>query len=300
MSTYGEKIKQLRKENNLTQAELGEKLFVTSQAVSKWENDLSEPDLNSVKKMCELFNVSMDEFMEIETKQETTTPAEETATEPKDEAATPNVVDAAPQRTIEGYCEKCHKALYAGEYEVVTSVKRYGRTTRNIQHVFCKECAQILEDEQKKKEQERKESEKAEEKHKQDKGFVVGGLVGALIIAICVAVYFSQKNAAWLWGGAIVSYCAFAFVVQAYRKESAIFMMLGFFMRSFKMPAVIFSLELDGLFFLIFVKLLFGFLSGLLSVCWFLLGLAIVFTISGFAFPFEMVKYAHKYKIEQE
>ena len=39
MKQYGKIIAQLRKENNLTQAELGAKLNVTYQADSKWEND---------------------------------------------------------------------------------------------------------------------------------------------------------------------------------------------------------------------------------------------------------------------
>ena len=65
---YGQKISDLRKENKLTQAELGNKLNVTAQAVSKWENGLSEPDIESIKKMCELFNVSVDEFLGVSKK----------------------------------------------------------------------------------------------------------------------------------------------------------------------------------------------------------------------------------------
>ena len=45
---YGQKIAELRKSNKLTQAELGTKLNVTAQAISKWENNLSEPDIDSI------------------------------------------------------------------------------------------------------------------------------------------------------------------------------------------------------------------------------------------------------------
>ena len=41
----GEKISKLRKEQNLTQKELAERLHVTSAAVSKWERGLNFPDL---------------------------------------------------------------------------------------------------------------------------------------------------------------------------------------------------------------------------------------------------------------
>ena len=60
---YGQKIAELRKSNNLTQAELGAKLNITAQAVSKWENNLSEPDIDSIRRMCEMFNISVDEFL---------------------------------------------------------------------------------------------------------------------------------------------------------------------------------------------------------------------------------------------
>ena len=45
MKTIGEKINTLRKQRNMTQDELAEKMGVSSQAVSKWEKDLSIPDM---------------------------------------------------------------------------------------------------------------------------------------------------------------------------------------------------------------------------------------------------------------
>ena len=60
---YGQRIAELRKKKNLTQAELGAKLNVTAQAISKWENNLSEPDLESIKMLCELFEISVDTFL---------------------------------------------------------------------------------------------------------------------------------------------------------------------------------------------------------------------------------------------
>ena len=67
---YGQKIAEFRKSANLTQAELGAKLNITAQAVSKWENSLSEPDIDSIRKMCEIFNVSVDEFLGVSVKKE--------------------------------------------------------------------------------------------------------------------------------------------------------------------------------------------------------------------------------------
>lgn len=53
--SLGEKIKLLRKSKNLTQNELGKLLNVSFQAVSKWEKNLSQPDIETIKKICEIF-----------------------------------------------------------------------------------------------------------------------------------------------------------------------------------------------------------------------------------------------------
>lgn len=46
--TLGQRIAELRKKEGLTQEELAEKLGVSPQAVSKWENDISCPDIMSI------------------------------------------------------------------------------------------------------------------------------------------------------------------------------------------------------------------------------------------------------------
>ena len=63
--TLGMMIASLRKENGMTQLELAEKMGVTDKAVSKWERDLSCPDINSIPKLAEIFGISVDELMQI-------------------------------------------------------------------------------------------------------------------------------------------------------------------------------------------------------------------------------------------
>ena len=56
----------------MTQEELAGELNVTRQALSNWERDVNEPDLNMLKKICFLFGVNMDDFAkEVITKMET-------------------------------------------------------------------------------------------------------------------------------------------------------------------------------------------------------------------------------------
>jgi len=59
----GNFIKQIRLENNLTQKDLADKLGVTYQAVSKWENGKNVPDIGIMKQISEEFNVNIDEIL---------------------------------------------------------------------------------------------------------------------------------------------------------------------------------------------------------------------------------------------
>ena len=65
--TLGMMISSLRKENKMTQLELADKMGVTDKAVSKWERDLSFPDINSIPKLAEIFGISVDELMQVKT-----------------------------------------------------------------------------------------------------------------------------------------------------------------------------------------------------------------------------------------
>lgn len=56
----GEKIQRLRTEQNLSQKELAEKLEVSRQAIAKWETNRGIPDIENLKRIAQLFNVSID------------------------------------------------------------------------------------------------------------------------------------------------------------------------------------------------------------------------------------------------
>lgn len=69
-SDFGDKIKELRKKNNLTQKELADKLNVTYQAVSKWERGENYPDLIIIKEISKIFNIDINELMDLEVNKE--------------------------------------------------------------------------------------------------------------------------------------------------------------------------------------------------------------------------------------
>ena len=63
MSTQGDRIRELRERRKMTQEELARHLNISGQAISKWENDLSIPDISVLIELSELFNVSLDELL---------------------------------------------------------------------------------------------------------------------------------------------------------------------------------------------------------------------------------------------
>lgn len=60
----GKKIAELRKKNNLSQEELAEKVGVARQTISKWEIGDTTPDINQVKIISKIFNISIDELVD--------------------------------------------------------------------------------------------------------------------------------------------------------------------------------------------------------------------------------------------
>jgi len=61
--TIGRRIAQLRREKGLTQEELSQMMEVSAQAVSKWENDQTCPDITSLPKLAKILGVTVDELL---------------------------------------------------------------------------------------------------------------------------------------------------------------------------------------------------------------------------------------------
>ena len=61
--TIGKRIGLLRRQKGLTQEELANHMGVSPQAVSKWENDQTCPDISALPKLARLFGVTVDELL---------------------------------------------------------------------------------------------------------------------------------------------------------------------------------------------------------------------------------------------
>ncbi len=64
--SFGKTIKKLRLEHEMTQEQLAEILSISPQAVSRWETDMAMPDISLIAPLCNLFNITSDELLEID------------------------------------------------------------------------------------------------------------------------------------------------------------------------------------------------------------------------------------------
>ena len=60
---FNEKLKELRKQHNMTQEQLAERLYVSRTAISKWESGKGYPSIESLKNISKIFSVSIDELL---------------------------------------------------------------------------------------------------------------------------------------------------------------------------------------------------------------------------------------------
>ncbi|MBQ1303776.1 MAG: helix-turn-helix transcriptional regulator, partial [Erysipelotrichaceae bacterium] len=63
MESFGARLAELRRQHNLTQNDIADRLNISAQAVSKWENDLTSPDIDTLLKLADIFNISTDELL---------------------------------------------------------------------------------------------------------------------------------------------------------------------------------------------------------------------------------------------
>lgn len=60
MTSFSEKLKELRKKNNLTQQELADKVGTNRVNVTKWETGRTEPNFETLIKLADFFEISLD------------------------------------------------------------------------------------------------------------------------------------------------------------------------------------------------------------------------------------------------
>ncbi|MBQ7924044.1 MAG: helix-turn-helix domain-containing protein [Clostridia bacterium] len=241
--TLGGKILQLRKSRGLTQADLGALLNISYQAVSKWERDESCPDFDTLSKLAQYFNVSVSYF---------------------EKDSQEKIVDKSQGIDSEdfvGVCRACGMAVYTDDI---------GERTPQL---VCKRCAERREliRKQKAEEIKRQEDKKAEdERYKaavrreaivksRNRGLIWSAvIVGALLLIYLIGSISAGAKAVVIlpvtFVGILFLYPYFA---QLFWDGAVVDCTLAGG-KTIGTPGVIFTLDLDGIIFLIGVKILFA------------------------------------------
>lgn len=267
----GEKIASLRKAKGMTQAELGTELNVTFQAVSKWERGESYPDFDTMSRLAKLFGVPLSYFENDEDGETaaTVTAAQESVSAPK---------------VMLGVCKDCGRTVYEGE-EATTEPALVCKKCVERKKVEAK-CAAEEEDKRRKA----AEQAKLDETHKiRNRGLIWSAVIIGFLL-ICGIIGITTKPQDWVYtliGMAVIIVFGYPFVAQLFW-DGVIADIAFFGGKVIGMPGVIFSLDLDGVIFLVVVKILFAVIKFLIWLVTFLAAAVVAMIISPFTFPFAL------------
>lgn len=265
--TIGAKIYALRKTKGVTQADLGEYLNISYQAVSKWERDEACPDFETISRIAKYFNVPISYF-EKEGGTTETAIAAETATE----------------KEMLGVCKDCGKVVYKGEEystnPTLVCKPCYERKKRiaELKAAEQKRLAAEKEDELKRiaklreedesrarvAEQYRRENIRKEAERviaeRRNRGFLWGGIISGVLLVLSVLGSIKSDGAMGIVYSLIGCGLLFLFISQIFwgGAVASYFFAGGHVIGT---PGVIFTFDLDGFIFLIAMKVLFAVLK---------------------------------------
>ncbi len=291
MNDLGKRIGTLRRRRGWTQAELGTKLNVTAQAVSKWENDISEPDVQTLLRMSQLFGITLDQML-----------TDTTIDIPDETSGDAGRTQTADARAITGFCTVCGKILYEGEAAV---------TSPAILCAVCKKADDEKKEQEKRRqellakqeeaarlsrlqaEENKKAVEKADKKARFRRALIWGGVISVVvtIITVIISLNVSAFSAGHVFLWLFVAYGIYAFVAELFFGSDFVFDIVEWGLSSsIRFPGIIFTLDLEGCLFFIAVKILFGILGFIAGVLLAFLALGVGMVCSSFMFPFTLSK----------
>ena len=284
----GAKIKEYRTKAGLTQKDLADKLYVTYQAVSRWENDEAEPSFDTLKEICKILDCSTDELFEIEKK-------EEQKVDPEPVKVIERVI-VQEDKVVLGICSRCGKPIYDMDdlkKHEESHMVHHGRSVHTEKNtvVLCSSCdkKRIKEEEEKAERQRRILAE--QRRKRRVHSFVWPTILAIILITIGIVSFANGKGSiGFLWIGlGIFGYLFLATMIldNTFITEMWLEVASWGFVR---MPGIIFSFSFDGLVFLIATKIIL-FLLGLgLALLSFGFATALASMLSIFVYPYALSK----------
>ena len=272
--TIGKKILSLRKQRGVTQAELGESLSISYQAVSKWERGESCPDFNTLSRIAKIFNVPIGYFEEAD-----------------EEAWTQDGGQAQEVRSMVGVCVVCGKVVYDEDVGLQSPVT-CKTCAENAARAEQERLARLKEEQEEAEWEERRQAEQRIQgiKDRRNKGLITGGIIGGVLFVLGLLGSFGGTVADFfdgLLGSIIIGGVLFTYISQLFWRGAVAACTLagGHIIGT---PGVIFTLDLDGVLWLIGVKLFFAVLRFVIWLFTLLICVCVGIVISPFTFFFAL------------
>ena len=279
----GERIKEYRIKCNMTQKDLADQMHVTSQAVSRWENDEAEPSFAALRAMAAVFGCTINDLFDMK------------SAEPAPVVQEVKVVERVvqePTKPVLAVCENCNKPIYESA-DIHRFEKRIstGRTSETRNYLYCTECNDARLEQDKRAEESERRADVELLKSRRIKSFVWPGLILAVCLAIAIWMFSSGETEAgkgWL----IIGIPGFFFTACLFLKNNIIgdlwvtIARWGFF----RLPGMIWQLSIGGLIIGMIIKVVLWLLSMILGIITTILATIIALIVSIFVYPYALYK----------
>ena len=284
--TLGQKLAGYRKLSGMTQQQLGEYLNISAQAISKWEKDLSEPALATLRTLAELYKVSVDELLDPNAgfaDVSAFAPDEEEVNEEHAAQQTP----PPPPITI-GFCMSCGITVTEANLGATTPV------------VICQACLA-------EKQRQEKMAAAAEAKRRADAqrdyqihlevnrsrrrnhrtlALCIAAVATALFLGLMIFAMTCSFHPALILLAFAGGYAGFTFAFCMFYDCFVQEVVVDWFDKSLNLPGLIFTFDLDGIAWLIGMKILFWFIGLLFGILTGFIGVLTGLICAPFVFPF--------------
>lgn len=289
IKTLGDNIKATRESRGMTQKGLAEVLSVTPQAVSRWENNIAEPDVNTIKEIAAILGVMVSKLLGEE-------PPAQFVTEQKE---SPQII-AEAEDPIFGQCVKCQRDVRESNIGRKMSLPKTvssGRTHRHVPshpELVCRDCVN-------KEKELRRQGQLSEVRSTRRRGLTHATIWSLVFLGLGLWFIFSgNQSIQQLLGQPLINvlvllvltYLVFATIFVIIADNSFVGNMMGeiFAWGFVRMPGLIFSLDLDGIIWFLTVKLAFFILGFIIALAAGALALGLGLPLSGIIFPFAIKK----------
>lgn len=282
----GERIEKLRKEKGWSQEKLAEELGVSRQTIYKWESESANPETDHLRMLVKIFNTSFDYLLGnddtafVEGKKDI---IENHITEEIKEEVKKEIETRIPTAV----CQICGDKIY--DHSFLQIQEKQGPITKNV--IYCKKCFDNKMQEEERKKRNANNAKIRKLHNSMIRSYILGGIILIVFVIAGIKSFTESNDSTNLITSILIGVSSFTFVGCLYAKNNFIQDMFtsicswGFV----RFPGIIFSLDFDGLIFLITTKILFAILGFILVAITFILALVLSLVISIFVYPYAIV-----------